>query len=91
MSSGMILSRLSVVATAACIIVTGATPVSAEPAPAEKIVNSGAAANGSVSVPAHTEQNGTPIPEPSNIIMLALGITGLVVGRYAAKRHRKGR
>ncbi|MEM8919351.1 MAG: PEP-CTERM sorting domain-containing protein [Pseudomonadota bacterium] len=91
MSSGMILSRLSVVATAACIIVTGTTSVSAEPAPAEEIVKSRAAASESRSVPSRTEQDGTPIPEPSNIILLALGITGLVVGRYAAKRHQNNR
>lgn len=91
MSSGMILSRLSVVATAACIIVTGTTSVSAEPGPAEKVVTARAAASGSRPAPSHSDQDGTPIPEPSNIIMLALGITGLVVGRYAAKRHRNNR
>ncbi|MEL6874071.1 MAG: PEP-CTERM sorting domain-containing protein [Pseudomonadota bacterium] len=86
MSSGMILSRLSVVVATACMTVAVAAPASAEQHPVENTIKSGAADSGSVS--SRTEQDGTPIPEPSNIIMLALGITGLVVGRYAAKRHR---
>ncbi|MEO9468484.1 PEP-CTERM sorting domain-containing protein [Parasphingorhabdus sp.] len=35
-----------------------------------------------------SSREGTPIPEPSNLVMLALGIAGLVAGRYAAKKHR---
>lgn len=35
-----------------------------------------------------SNREGTPIPEPSNLGMLALGIAGLVAGRYAARKHR---
>lgn len=34
-------------------------------------------------------KSGTPVSEPSNLLMLGLGIAGLIVGRYAAKRRRK--
>ncbi|SIN67119.1 PEP-CTERM protein-sorting domain-containing protein [Parasphingorhabdus marina DSM 22363] len=87
----MILSRLSVVATTACILVTVAAPLSAGQAAAQNVTKTDHAASAAPTAAPAAEQDGTPIPEPSNIIMLALGITGLVVGRYAAKRHRDGR
>jgi hypothetical protein len=40
--------------------------------------------------PKKTEPStGTEIPEPSNLLMLVLGVFGLIAGRYAAKRRRK--
>ena len=83
----MILSRLSVVAATACILFSVAAPLSAGQTPAENTTTPDQVTG----MAAASEQDGTPIPEPSNIIMLALGITGLVIGRYAAKRHRDGR
>lgn len=38
-----------------------------------------------------SSSTGTPIPEPSNIIMLALGVAGLVAGRFAARSKRAKR
>ncbi len=38
-----------------------------------------------------SSSGGTPIPEPSNIIMLALGVAGLVAGRFAASSKRAKR
>jgi len=35
------------------------------------------------------DSGGIEIPEPSNLLMLGLGLLGLVAGRYAAKRRRK--
>jgi|TARA_R110002124_G_scaffold7236_1_gene42242 hypothetical protein len=32
---------------------------------------------------------GTPVPEPSGMLMLGLGLSGLVAGRLAAKRRKK--
>ena len=39
-------------------------------------------------VPAHAA-GGTPLPEPSSLLLLGIGVTGVVVGRRLA--HRKGR
>ncbi|WP_229954293.1 PEP-CTERM sorting domain-containing protein [Parasphingorhabdus litoris] len=36
-----------------------------------------------------SSSGGTPIPEPSNVMMLALGVAGLVAGRFAARKKRK--
>ncbi len=36
-----------------------------------------------------SSSGGTPVPEPSNMLMLALGVAGLVAGRFAARRKRK--
>lgn len=33
--------------------------------------------------------DGVQIPEPSNMALMALGLTGLIVGRYAAKSKNK--
>lgn len=38
-----------------------------------------------------SSSGGTPIPEPSNMIMLALGVAGLVAGRFAARSKRAKR
>ncbi len=35
-----------------------------------------------------SSSGGTPVPEPSNMLMLALGVAGLVAGRFAARRKR---
>jgi len=32
---------------------------------------------------------GTPVPEPSNMLMLSLGLAGLAAGRMAARRRKK--
>ncbi len=31
---------------------------------------------------------GTPVPEPSNVLMLGLGVVGLVAGRLVARRRK---
>jgi len=36
-----------------------------------------------------SSKEGTPIPEPSNLLMLMLGLAGLVAGRAAARRRKK--
>ncbi len=40
-------------------------------------------------VPGGSSTGGTEITEPSNILMLGLGVAGLVAGRLAARRKRK--
>lgn len=45
------------------------------------------ASNSAVNAP--QSRGGTPVSEPSNLLMLGLGIAGLIAGRYAAKRKRK--
>jgi len=35
------------------------------------------------------QSSGMEISEPSNLLMLGLGLLGLIAGRYAAKRRRK--
>ncbi len=32
---------------------------------------------------------GTAVPEPSNLLMLGLGVMGLIAGRMAARRRKK--
>lgn len=39
---------------------------------------------------AGSSSEGTPVPEPSNLLMLALGVVGLAAGRYAARKKRNG-
>ncbi|MDZ7588267.1 MAG: hypothetical protein U5J78_03615 [Parasphingorhabdus sp.] len=39
--------------------------------------------------PGGSSGGATSIPEPSNLVMLAVGVTGLVAGRIAARRRRK--
>lgn len=39
---------------------------------------------------AGSSSEGTPVPEPSNLLMLALGVAGLAAGRYAARKKRNG-
>lgn len=87
----MILSKLRVLAATTCMIFAFTAPVNADVTPAANHVKTGSAVSTSEPAAPPAEQDGTPIPEPSNIIMLALGITGLVVGRFAAKRHRDSR
>ena len=36
-----------------------------------------------------TASGRTQVPEPSNLLMLGLGVLGLVVGRLVAKRRKK--
>lgn len=36
--------------------------------------------------PAFAQTSGVSVPEPTNTALLALGIVGLIVGRYGAKR-----
>jgi len=31
---------------------------------------------------------GTPVPEPSNLLMLGLGMAGLIAGRFVARRRK---
>ncbi|KHK90063.1 PEP-CTERM sorting domain-containing protein [Novosphingobium malaysiense] len=41
-----------------------------------------------VAVPAHASV-GTPLPEPSGLLLLSLGVAGVVVGRHmSSKRGR---
>ena len=37
----------------------------------------------------HNASSGVSIPEPSNLLMLGLGVVGLIAGRIAAKRRKK--
>ncbi|MEH6661250.1 MAG: PEP-CTERM sorting domain-containing protein [Parasphingorhabdus sp.] len=36
-----------------------------------------------------TSRGRTQVPEPSNLLMLGLGVVGLIVGRMIAKRRQK--
>jgi|AAGA01.1.fsa_nt_gi hypothetical protein len=36
-----------------------------------------------------TSSGRTQVPEPSNLLMLGLGVVGLIVGRMVAKRRQK--
>jgi hypothetical protein len=36
-----------------------------------------------------SSSGGTPVPEPSNVMMLGLGLAGLFAGRFVAGRRRK--
>ena len=40
-----------------------------------------------IAAPAHAA-GGTPIPEPSNMALFGLGLTGLIVGRMIARRKQ---
>ncbi|MXP45905.1 PEP-CTERM sorting domain-containing protein [Altererythrobacter luteolus] len=40
-----------------------------------------------IASPAHAG-GGTPIPEPSNMALFGLGLTGLIVGRMIARRKQ---
>lgn len=44
---------------------------------------------GSTSGGTSSSGGGTPVPEPSNLLMLGLGLSGLIAGRLAARRRRK--
>ncbi|MCP5397050.1 MAG: PEP-CTERM sorting domain-containing protein [Sphingomonadaceae bacterium] len=39
-----------------------------------------------VATPAHAG-GGIPVPEPSNLALFALGVIGVVLGRYGARRR----
>ena len=36
-----------------------------------------------------SSSGGTPVPEPSNLMMLGLGLVGLIGGRLVARRRKK--
>lgn len=40
--------------------------------------------------PAQAASGGAQIPEPSNLALFGLGLTGLIIGRYAAKNRKGG-
>ena len=44
-----------------------------------------------LAAPAQAAAVGAQIPEPSNLALFGLGLTGLVIGRYAAKNRKGGR
>lgn len=44
-----------------------------------------------LAAPAQAATMGAQIPEPSNLALFGLGLTGLIIGRYAAKNRKGGR
>ena len=52
------------------------------------VVGTNNTGNNSVSVGTKKPDTATEIPEPSNLLMLALGFAGLIGGRFAARRKR---
>ena len=51
--------------------------------------SSSSSSTGSTSGGSTGSSGGTPVPEPSNLLMLGLGIAGVVAGRMVAIRRRK--
>ena len=49
----------------------------------------GSSSGGTSSSSGGSSTGGTQVPEPSNLLMLGLGVAGLVAGRFAARRKRK--
>lgn len=88
----MTLMKLTILAGAAAMAVVGA----GSHAETTGLFNDGMAgsstSNGSStstsSSSGGSSSGGTPVPEPSNLLMLALGVAGLVAGRYAARKKR---
>jgi len=39
-----------------------------------------------LALPALAQANSTPIPEPTNLALFALGVTGLLIGRHVARK-----